>query len=482
MTGDQPATDAYPASRLERAGATFWLERDRDERWLLIEGGSPAVLKLFSGHVAGDRFQGPVGASNAAALRRVLPWLAPRTWGLATTAGTGDRLGVCTPGHARAVAEVGGIAPVFAQQSIREMGRTARSPREVLDDATWGAFQAGWTGGVGADADHLKTFEDIDACAEAGFVLFTLDPGDLVDPSAVHGGEREVRAQAAAIDWTALDSSLDDALSRYAGRQIALETMSVTLDEESVVRAFAKYGSAVAKARDMAEHVAGKTDSYELEIAVDETDYPTTPAEHVVIVSELHRLGVEFVSFAPRFIGEFEKGIEFIGDLGALRSDFAVHAQLCRALGPYKLSLHSGSDKFSIYEPIADATHGLVHLKTAGTSWVESLRVVAQYDPDLFQNILRVCRESFETNRASYRLSCDPMRIPADPRRDELDDLITANDSRQVLHVGFGPALNIYGDRIRNVLREHEEELTDIVSGHFVRHLAPFARHAANRA
>lgn len=480
MTARQRTTEGQDASLVEYDGASFWLEHSNGDRRLAVENADAPVLDQFRGEVTDGRLRGPMDAANAAALRRVLPWLAPRTWGLATTAGTGDRLGLCTPGHARAVGEVGGIGPVFAQQSIREMGRTERGPRQVLDDATWGAFQAGWTGGVGADADHLKTVEDIDVCAEAGFVLFTLDPGDLVDPSAARARPDEARAKAAAIDWTALDSSLEDAVSRYAGRQIDLETMSVTLDEESVTRAFAKYGSAVGQARAMAEHVAAKADSYELEIAVDETDYPTTPAEHVVIVSELHRLGVEFVSFAPRFVGEFEKGIEFIGDLDALRSDFAVHAQLCRALGPYKLSLHSGSDKFSIYEPIADATHGLVHLKTAGTSWVESLRVVAQYDPDLFGDILRVCRESFETNRASYRLSCDPAKIPADPRRDELDDLITANDSRQVLHVGFGPALNTYGDRIRNVLRQHDEELTDIVSRHFVRHLAPFARHAAN--
>ena len=63
----------------------------------------------------------------------------------------------------------GGLAPIFAQQSIREMERTGRSPREVLDDATWGVFAEGWQEGFGADADHLKTAEDIDACVAAGY-------------------------------------------------------------------------------------------------------------------------------------------------------------------------------------------------------------------------------------------------------------------------------------------------------------------------
>ena len=83
----------------------------------------------------------------------------------------------------RALKAVGAaINPVFAQQSIREMGRCHRTPRNVLDDATWGAFQAGWTKPVGGDADHLEQLEDIDDTAAAGFVFYTLDPKAEVDP------------------------------------------------------------------------------------------------------------------------------------------------------------------------------------------------------------------------------------------------------------------------------------------------------------
>ena len=67
------------------------------------------------------------------------------------------------------------------------------------------------------------------------------------------------------------------------------------------------------------------------------------------MVKELQRLGMDFVSFAPRWVGQFEKGVEFIGDLDALQRDFQTHAEIARALGPYKLSLHSGSDKYSTY-------------------------------------------------------------------------------------------------------------------------------------
>jgi hypothetical protein len=108
---------------------------------------------------------------------------------------------------------------------------------------------------------------------------------------------------------------------------------------------------------------------------------PSRQEEHIYVASELKRLDVQWVSIAPRCIGRCEKGIDYIGDLVALRQDLQTHAEIARALGPYKLSLHSGSDKFSIYPLICEVAQGQVHLKTAGTSYVEALRVVAQEAP-----------------------------------------------------------------------------------------------------
>ena len=240
----------------------------------------------------------------------------------------------------------------------------------------------------------------------------------------------------------------------------------------------AKYGPSLAHAMAMYRRLTEKGIDCEVEFAVDETDYPTRPAEHVVVVSELKRLGMEFVSFAPRFVGRFEKGVEYIGDLDELRHDFEIHAQLARALGPYKLSLHSGSDKFSTYPLIAEATRGVVHLKTAGTSWAEALRVIAGNDADLMRRILALALDSFEANRKSYHLSCDPARIPRDPTDDEVARLLDVTDSRQVLHVGYGAILEEFGTPMYRVWNDHEEELYGIIDDHFVRHLEPFARSA----
>jgi hypothetical protein len=459
-------------------GATFWLEKGPDGKKLVIEGATAAVLDKFKGDADGGRFTAPVNADNALALRETLPWLKPRLWGLKTSAGTGDRLGLCTPGHVRPFQEVRGVNPVFAQQSTREMGRTHRTPRNVLDDATWGAFQGGWTAGVGADADHQKTEESLSACAEAGFVFFTIDPGDAMDMAAHDDDAATARAKADALDLSSLDTTPRDVVARYAGRTVELESGPLTLDEEAVTRAMAKAGPALVRGLELINHVKSLGVIHELEFAIDETDKPTTPVEHVVVVSELQRLGVELVSFAPRWVGQFEKAVEYIGSRDELNADFRRHAEISRALGPYKLSLHSGSDKFSIYPMFAEATRGVSHLKTAGTSWIEALRVVARHEHDLLREILQLSLASFEDNRHSYHLSCDPANIPAEPSDDQLDDLVTAIDSRQVMHVGYGAVLDTYGQQVRQTLTDHEEELYEIMHQHFSKHIEPFAHPA----
>jgi hypothetical protein len=475
---------AYPDSQVSFGGAIYWLERSADDaKTLVAVANDESVFDGFAGTIQTENgkahLRAAATADNARALRSALPWLTPSRHGLHTSAGFGDRLGLATPGHVRALNAVGApIRPVFAQQSIREMGRCHRTPRNVLDDATWGAFQAGWTAPVGGDADHLEELDDIDDTAAAGFVFFTLDPKAKVDPDAEHADPATVKAKVEALDWSGLDTDLAAFRRRYAGRRIELEHDVVELDEGSVLRAMAKYGPSLAHAMAMYRRLVEKGFDCEVEFAVDETDYPTRPAEHVVVVNELKRLGMEFVSFAPRFVGRFEKGVEYIGDLDELRRDFEIHAQLARALGPYKLSLHSGSDKFSTYPLIAEATRGVVHLKTAGTSWAEALRVIARNDADLMRRILALALDSFEANRKSYHLSCDPARIPADPTDDEVGRLLDVADSRQVLHVGYGAILEEFGSQMYRVWNDNEEQLYGIIADHFIPHLQPFAPYA----
>jgi hypothetical protein len=472
---------AYPESQVSYGGATYWLERSADGvKRLLAVADDESAFRDFAGRrerIDGEiRLVAETTSENAVALRSALPWLKPSRFGLHTSAGFGDRLGLATPGHVRALKAVGAaINPVFAQQSIREMGRCGRTPHNVLDDATWGAFQAGWTKSVGGDADHLEELEDVDDTVAAGFVFYTLDPKAEVDPGAEHADPAAIQQKVEALKWAGLDSDLATFRKRYVGQRFDLEHETIELEEESVLRAMAKYGPSLAHAMAMYRRLMERGIDCEVEFAVDETDYPTKPAEHIVVVSELQRLGMDFVSFAPRYVGRFEKGVEYIGDIDQLQRDFEIHAQIARALGPYKLSLHSGSDKFSTYPLIAEATQGVVHLKTAGTSWAEALRVIANNDPNLMREVLALALNSFEANRKSYHLSCDPTRIPTNPTDDEVVQLMDRVDSRQVLHVGYGAILAEFGPRLYQVWNDNEEEHYRIIEDHFVKHLTPFA-------
>ncbi len=432
----------------------------------------------------------PTNHANARALRVALNWLTPRPVGLATSAGTGDRLGLATPGHVRAFKAVGGnIVPIFAQQSIREMQRTGRSPDDVMTDATFGAFGAGWrpsTGsGLGADADHLKVPADIDACVAAGFSFYTIDPSAYVDSEADNASPSMIQHKVAALPWKDLESSVADLTKRYVGQRVQLESCAITLDGSSVLRAAAKYGKAIAHVTTMYRHLAAKNVPFELEVSVDETETPTSHAEHIIIVSELKRLGVKWVSLAPRYIGRFEKGVDYIGDLDAFEKDFAVHAEIARKFGPYKLSIHSGSDKFSVYPAMVRQTRGMVHLKTAGTSYLEALRTIAAFDPTLFRNIYAFARERYETDRASYHVSAELSRAPKPEgvKDADLPALLNQFDAREILHVTFGSVLTtkksdghflFYADFMA-LLHAHPDAYAANLEAHFIKHLKPFA-------
>ncbi|MBW6474074.1 MAG: tagaturonate epimerase family protein [Anaerolineaceae bacterium] len=419
-------------------------------------------------------------SENAAALRTQLPWLKPVALGLKTSAGMGDRLGLATPGHVRAIRKMNGkIAPIFTQQSIRENTRTGRTPQQVIDDAMWGIFQENWRDGYGADADHLKTTDDIDVCLKAGYSFFTVDPGEFVDNRAENADLINLRNYA-----KDLPSELNMEHSGLLNQIITAEHLSLTFDEKTLLKSMVKYGRAVWHVFKMYQYLLKNAGArpVEFEVSVDETDNPTSHAEHVYIASELRRLGVKWVSLAPRFVGRFEKGVDYIGDLKDFEHDIKGHAAIARVFGPYKISLHSGSDKFSIYKIAAQATRGLVHLKTAGTSYLEALRTIAALDPDFFKEIYEFCRNRFETDKVSYHISAQLSHAPIPSAVDHLAELLDNFDAREILHVTFGSVLKEkapdgsfqFFDRLIRLLKENSELYAENIERHFLRHLTPF--------
>jgi len=475
------------ASMYESENGGLFLVREGERRYLcvlaepgsrLLDGFEGSIEALGAGRVVRVC---PTTRENCEALRRVAGWLRPRPLGLERSFGFGDRLGIATPGHARAMAAANAnssrwpMRPVFAQQSIREMMRTKRSPQEVMDDATWGAFEGGWREGVGADADHLKTLEDVDLCVVAGFTLFTIDPGAYVDAGADRNEPAAMRAKVAALPWAELETSSADLSRRYAGVKVELGDRALLIEGDSLLTSAAKYGRAVAHVVKMARYLAEKNVDYELEISVDETETPTSAEDHFYVASELKRLGIRWVSLAPRYVGAFEKGIDYRGDLSSLRTNMIEHACIAAQIGPYKLGLHSGSDKFSVYPLIREATGGLVHVKTAGTSYMEGLRVIANLEPKLFREIATLAIERYPEDRRSYHVSADLASVPVLSKLQDamLPRLLDEDPARQVLHVTFGSVLDRYGSELKAVLVTHLEGYYQALEKHFVRHLGP---------
>jgi hypothetical protein len=423
---------------------------------------------------------------NAAVLRGLVPWLRPRLVGGATSAGVGDRIGIATPGHAAAFRANPGIFPVFAQQSARELIRTGRSFQDVVDAATFGALAAGWRDGFGADADHLKSIADIDAGIDAGCTMFTADPIKLVPDLPADAPDDAIATAFSAVPWSALEDDVAAFGARYPER-LDLDSGPLELKPAALRAAAARFGAAVVQVAAMYRHLAGALapGSFEFEVAVDEIEYRTTPVDHVYLATELHRLGVRWVSFAPHFVGEFEKGIDYLGDLEELTADLKVHAAIARRLGDYKLSVHSGSDKFSIYDSVAHGTRDRVHLKTSGTSYLVALETIAAAEPELMRRVWRVALDAYTTARASYHVSAKTAGVPSPDgaSAEVLGRLLSDPNTREILHVTYGAVLHdasadggtSLGDDLRSAIWTQREAYWSNLAEHIGRHLRPFA-------
>jgi hypothetical protein len=408
--------------------------------------------------------------------------------GLQPSFGFGDRIGVATPGHVEAMKRAGrGFAPIFPQQSIREMKRTGRTPEEVIADALAGMQAAEWRGTSGADADHLKTPADVNATAAAGFTFYTIDPSDYVDGNADDYNESQLEEQFAIV------SATTGWIENYVNRQVPLANgRSFTIDRQAAMRCAVKYGRAIEHAIDLAQYILAVSEAgqrpFELELSIDETRQPTSLAEHFIIGSECRRRDVQLASLAPRFVGEFEKGVDYKGSPTELECSLTEHAFLARELGPYKLSLHSGSDKLTLYPILARTTQGHFHVKTAGTSYLEALRVAARHDEALFRRIVDKARHYYDQDKATYHVTADVGRLP---RSEDVRDLRQlekiylghwpavpagrgfTEPGRQVLHCTFGTVLMDaeLGGSIRQLLQSHAATYTELLCDHFTKHL-----------
>lgn len=489
--GDSIKIKAYPFSVNNIDDSFFFMGKENLEKFLFIIYAKDQYAKNFDGEVidAGKQVfikKCNLTTKNRIELQKLFDFTIAKPLGLCNSFGCGDRLGLANPGHIRAIKD-SGFKPILAQQSIRELTRTNRTPQEVMDAAVWAVFQEGYKDGFGSDADHLKTFEDIDLMLSANFTMFTFDPSEHVDNNADHYNENELIENVKSINWDELKDSYEEAEKRYVNIKFNIsDKLTLEVTKENFLRAYAKYGKAIIHIKKMYDYLSSKCESgkFEVEVSVDETESVTSPFEHFFFANELNRLGVKYISLAPRFIGDFEKGIDYKGDLDLFKKEYEKHLAITKYFGKYKISLHSGSDKFSAYRVIGSLKDAYTHVKTAGTSYLEALRVVAAKQPDLFREILDFSKGLYDTEKRSYYVSADINKVKSGKEysNEELLSLFNSNDVRQVLHVTFGKVLTekdsdgkfLFKDKILRCLIENEDTHYEFIVNHFKKHLEPF--------
>lgn len=411
----------------------------------------------------GELYLYPVDWHNYLALRKLLS-LSPAPCDKLASFGTGDRLGMVTAAHLQALSRYN-VFPVIAQQSPRELVRTERDFREVLLSAACGVLETGYTGKFGADADHIKHEQQLLQAIEAGYSLYTIDLSDHL---------RDVTrfTQPEIVDKTRTLSPLSQSIIRdHTNMSLHAEGgMRYKIDAERLLQSAITFEEAVQRAVRFHEILKEHLVEFDLEVSIDESARVTTPEDHLYVVEYLRRSGVSLWSLAPRFPGEFQKGVDYIGDVTELEKSFRLHAELCRELQGYRLSLHSGSDKFSVYPLFREATGGNFHVKTSGTSWLQAMQLIARTDAALFTELYRLCLLHLEESKQAYPVTISAGQLPPMPPAD-LNAFLAQPAVRQLFHISYGVLLEEAGGAIRRLLYEHEQEHYRLVAEHIERHL-----------
>lgn len=463
----------------------FFLAKDRSKKYLFVieSGRLSGLLKEFEGKAIGTIkidcsdlivLRANTGFKNLKLLQNIFPHLQPVFCGLKPSFGTGDRLGIATPAHVSSF-KSREIFPYLCQQSVRELNKTKRSWQDVISDAVWGIFEAGYKNPFGADADHVKEIGDLDVAIKNGFTMFTIDPSDFILTGAGSKDRDKICKKYNSIP------EKKEIEKFYIGKKITINKKVLEFDPDSLKFVAASYFEAIKHVVRCYKFIEqNKKDNFDFEVSMDEVDSAIPPLAHLFIAGELQRNEVNFHNMALRYPGVWEKAIDYKGDIGQFRQELKMHAGIAKKLGPYKLSLHSGSEKFSVYKIFSEETDGLFHIKTSGTSWLESLRTIAVKNPDLFRDMYDYAVRRYEEEKKSYHISTELSSIPdiGKFKKDKLESLLDLKQCRQMLHVTFGAILtatrngnNIFSDSIYKTLFENELIHYKYVTENIDRHL-----------
>ena len=377
------------------------------------------------------------------------------------------------------------ITPVW-NKSHREhniIGTSHADTRKEADDAV-AAY--GWNGPYRVDADHIGLNNVDEFIASSDF--FTLDVADYIGKKA---DEADVK-------------SFVQKYKKYTGT-LAIDGINETFDisEEQITAIADKSLTAVKQAGKIYRHItaAKGADNFITEVSMDETDQPQTPAEMFFILAAIADEGIPAQTIAPKFTGRFNKGVDYVGDIKGFAKEFeedvAVVAFAVKEFGlpeNLKLSIHSASDKFSIYAPIAGIIRKFdagLHIKTAGTTWLEELIGLAMGGGDG----LSIAKEVYSKALSRMGELCGPYETVIDidttklPSAQEVDKWNGERfasalrhdqsceyynpDIRQLLHVAYKVAAEM-GTRFFDALDKYEDIIAQNVTENiYERHIKP---------
>ncbi len=461
----------YPDSHVQVDQDQLILCKIEDTKKILAVGSGTVCCRLSGDGLSQEMKLCPLTHQNRLILNEFLPYTNPSAFGRQTaTFGLGDRLGIASPGHIRCFLN-SSAKPIMAQQSKRELDLTGRTYEQVLDDVCFAVFQEGYKGGFGADGDHLKRIEDIEEALECGYTMITLDCTEKI------GKGIEALAPEKKIElYKALSADYRKRIEdSYLNKSVTIAGETYHFATDDLIDCALIYHSAVDFVAEVYFNCLKKANhNVDFELSIDETESITTAQGHLFVAMELEYNRVEVTSLAPRFIGEFQKGIDYLGNLGEFEIQLRQHASIADHFG-YKLSIHSGSDKFSVFPLIGKYTEGRLHIKTSGTNWLEAVGVAAEKNPMLYRRVHKKALEHFQEAKKHYYVSGDPNKVEnPDSRSDEgLADYLIDDNSRQLLHITYGYVLDDPELRaeLYHTLEQNEEHYYKRLITHIGRHL-----------
>jgi tagaturonate epimerase len=413
---------------------------------------------------------------NRLIFNKYMDYTTPKAFGKdVATIGLGDRLGLTSAAHIKALNNRK-IKPILAQQSKRELDLTGRTYDDILDAACYAVIQEGYKGGYGADGDHLKDEMDIKSALNSGVSMITLDCSEKIDNSVEVCEEEELFEQYSKIS-AEIRRSYED---KYINRKHAVGNYPIVFSKEILAKNMLIYGKVI-------EFIAYIYNKYiqcagrkiDFEISLDETCSQTSVQGHYFVANELVQRNIVISSMAPRFVGDFQKGIDYIGDLNQFEEDLKIHTYVADHFG-YKLSIHSGSDKFSVFRIIGKYTGGRFHIKTSGTNWLEAVRVISKNNPGLYRRMHKYALDHFNEAKAYYHVTTDLLAIKDIDSVSDNDLMLYMDDdnARQLLHITYGLLLkaknngiSMFRYEIFETLDKYSDEYEKSIINHIGRHL-----------